>query len=152
MQIEWNTQHCKLFVNTQLIWWWKFPFSAIAKAGFDLCAIQVMKGWRSEIVEKLFFHCWIHSGTQTDNFTHSRRPLQLHVSRRKPQTNIKQIFEWFPWRFPVWLKTLKGRDFRTEFFSIKGAPFWRFSSCQSVNLVQAKSGGEEKVFQLEVMP
>lgn len=32
MQIEWNTQNCKLFTSTRLIWWWKFPFSAIAKA------------------------------------------------------------------------------------------------------------------------
>lgn len=32
MQIEKNTQNCKSFTSTRLIRWWKFPFSAIAKA------------------------------------------------------------------------------------------------------------------------
>lgn len=141
-------------MNTQPIWWWKFPFSAIAKAGFDLFTVHVSgvgEGLktRDRKLLKNFSHCWIHSSTQKNNFTHSRRrPPQLHqhqFSRRKPQTNIKQSFEWFPWRCTVWLKTLKRRDFRAELSPIKGAPFWRFSFCLSVDLVQVKSGKEKRV-------
>lgn len=152
MQIEWNTQNCKLFTSTRLIRWWKFPFSAIAKASSSPCFWNretSKKGSKKSFPSRLKVFppravdfCCSH-GWITLQASEARLPSQV-----EPTSNKRPLRGWLD---DVRLirkaaedtdRSPHHQDKHSGKFPIKSAPFWEFSFCLSRIFVEVKSGGK----------
>lgn len=141
IQIEWNTQTCKLLTNTRLIWWRKFPFSAISKVSNSpriYIHERVNENFPIEngklfLLDCGFSHRWItlHGAFRRVKEFSDSNQYQTKILRGcldDPSSDKRG-----DWKY--WLR----QDMHIRNFAIKSAAFRLFSSCLSRNLVEFKS-------------